>query len=104
MKGFLLRAGLIFVAGLFSREACAQKFSVMGMVIDSVAKPIPSATVMVLSTKDSSLVNFGVSDGRGVFEIKNVNPGNYILKVTFVGLTPFTKLFSTNPATPTIDL
>jgi hypothetical protein len=103
-KGLLLKTCLLFFVCMAAQQACAQKFVVMGQVIDSVAKPIPSATVMILSTKDSSLVNFGVSDGRGVFEIKNVNAGNYIVKVTFVGLTPFTKLFSTNPATPTIDV
>ena len=71
MVKILLRTILLLLISVVAEKACAQKFVVMGQVIDSLSKPIPSATVMVLSTKDSSLVNFGVSDARGVFEIKN---------------------------------
>ncbi|MBX2901436.1 MAG: TonB-dependent receptor [Cyclobacteriaceae bacterium] len=65
--------------------AQAQKFSIKGQVTDTLAAPLPSTTVMLLNSKDSTLVNFGVSDLKGFFEIKNVNKGEYLLKVTFVG-------------------
>ena len=45
-----------------------QKFVVIGQIIDTLSNALPSATVMLLNAKDSSLVNFAVSDdgwGRG---------------------------------------
>jgi hypothetical protein len=66
----------------------AQKAIIKGQVTDTLARPLPSSTVMILSLKDSSLVNFGVTDAKGIFEIKNVNKGEYLLKITFVGYAP----------------
>ncbi len=79
----------------------AQKFSIKGTVSDSLSKPMPSATVMLLNPKDSSLVNFAVTGSSGIFEIKNVNKGTYQLKISFVGFATFTKNFST-PETGTL--
>lgn len=72
-------------------NALAQKFSVKGQVTDTLSSPMPSSTVMLLSAKDSVLVNFGVTDLQGNFEIKNVNAGDYLLKVTFMGFATYTK-------------
>ncbi len=94
-------AGLLLLA---STAAVSQKFSVKGQVADSVAGPLPSATVMVLSSSDSSLVNFGVSDARGFFEIKNVSQGRYLLKISFVGYVPFTRLIETPKAGTSVDV
>ncbi len=72
----------------------AQKFSIKGQVTDSTKSALPSSTVMLLSQKDSTLVNFGVSDKSGLFEIKNVSVGDYFLKVTFVGYATYQKRIS----------
>jgi hypothetical protein len=76
---------LLMVLVLAAVAAQAQKFSVKGQVTDTLASALPSTTVMLLNAKDSTLVNFGVSDLKGFFEIRNVNKGEYLLKVTFVG-------------------
>jgi hypothetical protein len=70
---------------LSSTAGIAQKMSVTGVVADSTGSPLPSATVMLLNASDSSLVNFGVSNAQGAFEIKNVSPIHYLLKITFMG-------------------
>lgn len=91
----------IILAALFafaSMSLYGQKFSIIGQVTDTLSSPLPSSTIMLLSPKDSSLVNFGVSDTKGAFEIKNVNKGEYLLKITFVGYVPYSKRIST-PAT-----
>ncbi len=92
---------LLVLFGILTSTVSAQKFVVTGQVLDTLAKPIPSATVMLMNPKDSSLVNFGVSDSRGVFEMKNVNKGTYQLKITFVGLAPFGRTITT-PTTGTV--
>ncbi|HRI78047.1 MAG TPA: TonB-dependent receptor [Cyclobacteriaceae bacterium] len=95
---------LLFYLLIVSTFSMAQKYSVMGQVMDTLSNPLPSATVMLMNPKDSTLVNFAVSDARGVFEMKNVSKGDYQIKVTFVGLTPLIKPF-VMPATPgTVDV
>ncbi|MBX2915196.1 MAG: TonB-dependent receptor [Cyclobacteriaceae bacterium] len=96
MKKFLL--GMLMLAAI---AAQAQKFSIKGQVTDTLAAALPSTTVMLLSSKDSTLVNFGVSDLKGFFEIKNINKGEYLLKVTFVGYASHLQRIVT-PAEPAI--
>lgn len=76
----------------------AQKFSIKGQVTDSTKSALPSSTVMLLSQKDSTLVNFGVSDKNGLFEIKTVGVGDYLLKVTFMGYATYQKRISAGGA------
>ncbi len=81
---------------LLAAAACsayAQKFSVRGTVTDTLKAALPSATVMVLNPSDSSLVNFGVTNAAGVFEVKNLARGQYQLKITFVGYQSIVKSF-----------
>jgi len=92
MKKLLLVVSTI----LLSSSTFAQKFVITGQVLDTLSNPLSSATVMLLNPKDSSLVNFSVSDARGVFEMKNVNKGSYQVKITFIGFAPFTKNISTS--------
>lgn len=89
---------------LTASVAMGQKFVITGQVIDTLSNPLPSATVMLLNAKDSTLANFAVSDARGVFEMKNVNKGSYMIKITFVGLTPFVKTMTTPTAAGTVDV
>ena len=78
---------VLFALGLMllSFVTWAQKSFVTGIVSDSTTT-LPSATVMLLQASDSTLVNFSVTNNRVVFEVKNVNYGDYFLKITFVGL------------------
>jgi hypothetical protein len=87
MKKFYLLS-LMIVAGF---TAQAQKVSIKGQVVDTLSNAMPSATVMLMNPKDSSLVNFGVSDSKGFFEIKNVSKGEYELRITFLGFQTFSK-------------
>lgn len=84
---------LLFICFLLciTNLTIAQKFSIKGNVADSTRTPLPSATVMLLSAKDSSLVNFDVTNHLGIFEIKNIPAADYLLKVTFVGYKTYSK-------------
>jgi outer membrane receptor protein involved in Fe transport len=84
--------------------AHAQKISLKGQLADSTGTALPSATVLILSPKDSSLVNFGVSNNQGFFEIKNLNRAEYLFRVTYVGYAPLTVKVSPKPEEMVIDL
>ncbi len=92
---------LVLMTGL---TASAQKFSVEGQLTDTLDNPLPSATVLLLNPKDSSLVNFVVGDSHGKFQIRNVNRGDHLIKVTFIGLKPFVKKIATPQSGTTLDL
>ena len=95
---------LILFISVASSAALAQKFTIQGQLVDTLSKPLPSATVLLLSVKDSSLVNFGVGDVNGRFAIKNVSKGEHLFKVTFMGFRPFTKKIITPETGTLIDL
>src|SRR6187549_373825 len=82
---------LILAFLVLSNIAVAQKFSIKGQLKDDKNITLPSATVMLLTAKDSSLVNFASSNADGFFEMKNISRGSYLFKVTYVGLTTITK-------------
>lgn len=97
----LLALALLFVM----LNASAQKFSIRGQATDTLKGGMPSATVMLLQAKDSALVSFGSTDRQGMFELKNVNRGNYHLKITFVGYaTAFREIRADDFTNPVLDM
>jgi hypothetical protein len=82
----------------------AQKFTIQGQLVDTLSRPLPSATVLLLNPRDSSLVNFAVGDVNGKFMIRNVSKGEHLFKVTFIGFRPFTKKIATPETGTLIDL
>ncbi len=82
----------------------AQKISIKGQLADSAGSVLPSATVLILSAKDSTLINFGVTNAQGFFEIKNLVRTEYLFKVTFVGFAPLTVKVIPKPEETIVDL
>ncbi len=87
---FLLAVLCLFSAGLYAQNpASPARFTLQGRAVDTSAAPLPASTVMLLSTKDSSLVNFTRTGENGAFSFKNLKSANYLLKISFVGLIPY---------------
>lgn len=83
---------ILYIALLLSLSTSvwAQRYNITGQLVDSINAPLPSATVMLLHAKDSSLANFGASNAQGNFEIRNVIKGDYFIKVSYVGFATLT--------------
>jgi hypothetical protein len=91
---------------LFAATLNAQnpnKVTIKGIVKDTLGEKIPFATVMLLSPKDTTLVNFTRSDNDGVFSFKNVKNNDYLLKITYISYLPYQLHLYPN-ATETNDL
>ncbi len=58
----------------------AQKYSISGKVIDEEGNPLPGASVNLKGTYLGTATN-----ANGDFKITNVNAGNYVLEVSFIG-------------------
>lgn len=82
LKHFCLNVLLI----LFIQTISAQKASIKGAVIDyQNAAPIEYASIALLNSVDNFVIAGDVSNKNGNFTIQNVKPGNYKLKIYFVG-------------------
>ena len=91
MKNLFLLAALCFFAVRLHGQNAPNptRITIQGRSVDSSSAPLASSTVMLLSPKDSSLVNFMRADEKGAFTFKNVKAGTYILKISFVGYIPY---------------
>jgi hypothetical protein len=98
----MLLCGLLSVDQAFSQTRI--KGSVKGIVADTAGKqPLSEATVSVTPEKDTSNVQFVITDQHGVFLFKNLAAGNYSLLITFEGYHHIRKSFSINGVTRDID-
>src|SRR5215467_11941224 len=98
---FLLFAGILILAC-----ASAQKATpfIKGQLIDTASKQfLQQATVSVVNSTDSSLVSYTLSDKQGAFEIKDIDPGNYRLVISFNGYQTLQKKFFITVTQRSID-
>lgn len=84
---FLLMMILVFSS--ISAQAQKKKVEVKGVVVEhGTGEAIEQATVRLLSVRDSAFVNGVVSSRNGSFSIKNIQAGDYLLHITYVGFDP----------------
>lgn len=86
LKSILLLAGVLFAGGLSGQA----KFDITGTVKGD-GENLISATVVLLSDKDSTMVSFGLTDAEGNFNIKNVASGDYLLQLTYLGFGQYSR-------------
>jgi len=80
---------ILFIAG-FLNVSAQNSFTIKGAVSDTLDNPLILATVLLLEKSDSTMVDYTRSEMDGSFKIKNVEPGNYLIKTTYVGYLPKT--------------
>jgi len=56
-----------------------------GKISDENLQPVPSATVLLLNWRDSSLVKTTLSNTDGIFQFPQLKAGEYVLTVSFIG-------------------
>ena len=88
MKRFLVLLVLISIASISYGQDNA---FIKGQITDSESNPLLSATVVILSEKDSSIVSFALTNKEGVFDIKDIKTGNHILQVSYLGFDQYSK-------------
>jgi hypothetical protein len=97
---FVLPA-LIF---LWGHLATAQT-RLSGSVADANGKPLPAASVLLLSSADSTLVKGQLSSADGTYTFTETAAGEYRLGVSMLGFTyALSPAFSIDPAMPSKDL
>ena len=74
----------------FSSQLIAQQSGtiITGNVLDkSTSQTVEFASIQLLKIPDSSAVKSTVTDKKGKFVLENIEPGNYLLRCSFIGYT-----------------
>ena len=66
-----------------------KKSNIQGVVFDTTSKMgLAYATVSLVNSADSTLINFTRADSSGKFHLKNIDQGSYLLSASYVGFVP----------------
>lgn len=79
MKKYLVTVFLLLRAVVFYGQ------SITGFVRGDDGKPLPAVNVLLLDSKDSTLVRGAVSDTTGLYSIENIHPGEYRVSASMIG-------------------
>lgn len=77
---------------------------VRGLVVDSSDTPLTGVTTQVFALPDSVRKAYMITNAKGVFSFKSIAPGNYMLKLSMVGMDDLSQVFSVADTTKTLDL
>ena len=78
---------------------------VSGKLIDTVGKQsLKSASISIMDPADSTVLVFGLSKDKGVFEVKNIPLGFYLLQISFQGYKTISKKINLTEEQPNMDL
>ncbi|WP_374398397.1 outer membrane beta-barrel protein [Flavobacterium sp.] len=88
-NNFLLALLLLVTSAIFSQNTISLK----GKIIDkNSALPLESATIYLKTVKDSTVVDYTISDKNGNFEIKTKkNESPIYFKISYIGYTDYTE-------------
>jgi hypothetical protein len=79
--------------------------TVKGTLTDTVGKQsLAEATVSVLSQKDSTVISFAMANIKGLFEITDLEEGDYRLLITFLGYQNISRNFSITKTQPVVQM
>lgn len=91
MKNLLLVCTLLCANFIF-----AQKIELKGKVLDTNKKAIESATIYLSSKKDSTLIDYTITDVKGIFSmpIKKIEEPTF-MTISYIGFEDFSEQFET---------
>lgn len=95
-KMTMLTALIITTLSFVSHAQTLSRIS--GKVEDARQSAIPSATVSLLSGKDSALVKMTASTREGAYQFEGIAVGQYLIRINAVGFAPaYSRVFEVKP-------
>ncbi|WP_306353647.1 outer membrane beta-barrel family protein [Flavobacterium sp. '19STA2R22 D10 B1'] len=79
---------------LISFVSFAQKVEITGQIKESSKEAVGYADIAILKVSDSLVIKNGMADENGSFKIKEIEMGDYILKVSAIGFADYYKNIS----------
>jgi outer membrane receptor protein involved in Fe transport len=92
MKSYFVKEALIIRiflinAALLTVTIASSQSKIRGRVADETGKPMPSANVLLLNLKDSSLIKGMVTDAEGAYVFNKVATGRYLITSSYSGFS-----------------
>jgi len=81
---------ILCLLSLTSAFSQSETYQVDGIVEDTLGNPLIYATVLLLEEADSTLLDFTRTEVDGSFRFKDIQPGDHLIKTTYVGYLPLT--------------
>ena len=94
MRKVLCFLGLLV---MYSNTLFAQspaRINIKGIICDTSGINIPLASIQLLNSNDSTLVNFTQANGNGEFEFRNIKNSSYVLMTSHVSYMPYQRFLS----------
>ena len=76
---------LLFLFFLSCASVAFAQSEISATVIDTTGETLPGANAILLRASDTLLTSFGTTDNKGEFLMTKVPPGEYLLRVSFLG-------------------
>ena len=93
---------LLFAAAAVSLGAYSAV--IKGRVVDSANQPLQGVTSQLVQYPDSVRKGFMITTANGGFSFKGVQPGNYTVNLSMVGMDDIRKIIEVSDTTTTVDL
>lgn len=102
---FFSRIAMLMLFVALGVASAWSQYSVRGTVSETTGESVPYATIYVYASGDTSKVLYsGVTDIDGKLDIEMKKAGNYVLTVSFIGLEPARREFTTSASHPSADV
>lgn len=83
MKKIFLASTIFYF--FLSGTTCIAQTNLHGLIVDKNDKPVASANVLLLNSKDSALVKGTISSAEGIYLFENIPAGKYLVASTMSG-------------------
>lgn len=100
-----MRSVSLLILSILCGQLLVAQYKLTGKVVDAQNRlPLPDATVTIMNPADSATVGFAVADKTGLFEIRNIAKGSFLVGITFTGYSGFEKKLDFTTSQLVIDL
>ena len=82
---------ILLFLGYTSLSIAQAKNGIVGLVAEENNQPIEAATVTLLNPKDSTYVDYTITNNTGNFILEKAKKGNYILQISSMGFISYFK-------------
>ena len=101
----ITRTYFLFTGLIVSALSVPAQSKISGKVVDTSGKAIAHANVLLLNSKDSSLVKGMLTNELGNYAFENISAGQYIISSTYTGVKPvFTNIFQISSRQENVDM
>ena len=95
---FTLLFAVCILGTAAAQDSAQKKTNVTGRVLDSEeGEPLQSCSVILTKADSTGMVTGGISNANGNWTLKNVSPGNYVVKISFIGYHTFYRPLQVKP-------